>query len=110
MQALEGVLPKLAVPPAGQVGLGWLRTFDLKVSYPWKVRENLRVEPSMAIFNAFNMSNYDLPGNAMNGVLNRRYRVLVLVDEFYLKPAGVGSDTVAARKAEKGFFGSIFGK
>ena len=36
-------------------------------------------------------------------------RVLVLVDEFYLKPAGRGSDTVAARKAEKGFFGSLFG-
>jgi Na+-translocating ferredoxin:NAD+ oxidoreductase RnfG subunit len=36
-------------------------------------------------------------------------RVLVLVDEFYLKPAGIGSDTITARKAEKGFFGSIFG-
>jgi len=36
-------------------------------------------------------------------------RVLVLVDEFYLKPAGIGSDTIAARKAEKGFFSSIFG-
>lgn len=36
-------------------------------------------------------------------------RVLVLVDEFYLKPAGLGSDTVAARKSEKGIFTSIFG-
>ncbi len=36
-------------------------------------------------------------------------RVLVLVDEFYLKPLGLGSDTVAVRKAEKGFFSSIFG-
>jgi hypothetical protein len=36
-------------------------------------------------------------------------RVLVLIDEFYLKPAGVGSDTVTARKSEKGFFNSIFG-
>jgi hypothetical protein len=36
-------------------------------------------------------------------------RVLVLVDEFYLKPAGLGSDTMTARKAEKGFFKSIFG-
>jgi Na+-translocating ferredoxin:NAD+ oxidoreductase RnfG subunit len=36
-------------------------------------------------------------------------RVLVLVDEYYLKPAGLGSDTVAARKAEKGIFGSLFG-
>jgi len=36
-------------------------------------------------------------------------RVLVLVDEFYLKPAGLGSDTVATKKSEKGIFGSIFG-
>lgn len=35
-------------------------------------------------------------------------RVLVLIDEFYLKPAGLGSDTYAARK-DKGFFSSIFG-
>jgi hypothetical protein len=36
-------------------------------------------------------------------------RVLVLIDEFYLKPAGLGSDTVAAKKSEQGIFGSIFG-
>lgn len=36
-------------------------------------------------------------------------RVLVLVDEFYLKPAGRGSDTVAAKKSEQGIFSSIFG-
>jgi hypothetical protein len=36
-------------------------------------------------------------------------RVLVLVDEFYLKPAGLGSDTVATKKSEQGIFGSIFG-
>ena len=36
-------------------------------------------------------------------------RVLVLIDEFYLKPAGIGSDTVAVRKSDKGFFSTIFG-
>jgi len=36
-------------------------------------------------------------------------RVLVLVDEFYLRPAGIGSDTVDAGKSDKGFFTSIFG-
>jgi FMN-binding domain len=36
-------------------------------------------------------------------------RVLVLVDEFYLRPAGIGSDAVAAGKSNKGFFSSIFG-
>lgn len=35
-------------------------------------------------------------------------RVLVLVDEFYLKPSGIGSDTLAAKK-DKGFLPSIFG-
>ena len=35
-------------------------------------------------------------------------RVLVLIDEFYLKPAGIGSDAMAAKK-DKGFFSSIFG-
>ena len=36
-------------------------------------------------------------------------RVLVLVDEYYLKPAGLGSDTVATKKSEQGIFGSLFG-
>lgn len=36
-------------------------------------------------------------------------RVLVLIDEFYLKPRGMGSDSVAARKANKGIFSAIFG-
>ena len=35
-------------------------------------------------------------------------RVLVLVDEFYLKPAGIGSDTLAAKR-DKGILPSIFG-
>jgi Na+-translocating ferredoxin:NAD+ oxidoreductase RnfG subunit len=36
-------------------------------------------------------------------------RVLVLVDEFYLKPIGRGSDTRTAKRADKGFFQSLFG-
>jgi len=36
-------------------------------------------------------------------------RVTVLIDEFYLKPIGLGSDTVAGRRSARGFFGSIFG-
>ncbi|WP_447977665.1 FMN-binding protein [Candidatus Nitrospira bockiana] len=35
-------------------------------------------------------------------------RTLVLVDEFYLKPLGKGSDTVQARRAQKGFLGRMF--
>lgn len=35
-------------------------------------------------------------------------RVLVLIDEFYLKPVGIGSDTLAVKK-DRGFLPSIFG-
>jgi len=69
LQALGGVMPALALAPTGQVGPGWLKTFDLKLSYPKKIRERLMIEPSMSIFNAFNNSNFDAPGNAINGVL-----------------------------------------
>ncbi len=37
-------------------------------------------------------------------------RVLVLIDEFYLKPIGTGSDQVAVRRQEKDFLDLIFGR
>jgi hypothetical protein len=36
-------------------------------------------------------------------------RVLVLIDEFHLKPQGIGSDTMAVRRSDKGFLGKLFG-
>ncbi|MGB0911428.1 MAG: FMN-binding protein [Nitrospirales bacterium] len=36
-------------------------------------------------------------------------RVLVLVDEFYLKPLGLGSNTLVAGNSEKGFLESLLG-
>jgi len=53
-----------------------------------------------------NISGATMSVRSMNAGIKR---VLVLVDEFYLKPAGLGSDTVAAKKSEQGIFGSIFG-
>ena len=70
LQALGGVLPALAAPPPGQVSPGWLKTFDLKFSYPRKLGENFTIEPSVSVFNAFNNANFDLPGNTLSGVLN----------------------------------------
>jgi hypothetical protein len=70
LQALGAVLPALAAPPPGQVSPGWLKTFDLKFSYPRKLGENFTIEPSVSVFNAFNNANFDLPGNTLSGVLN----------------------------------------
>ncbi len=70
LQALGGVFQPLAAPPPGQVGLGWLKTFDLKLSYPRKFGEHFALEPSVSIFNAFNNANFDLPNAPISGVLN----------------------------------------
>jgi hypothetical protein len=69
LQALGGVIPTLLAPTSVQ-GLGWLKTVDLKLSYPRKLREGMSLEPSISIFNAFNQSNLDGPGLTLNGILN----------------------------------------
>lgn len=70
LQALGGVFPQLLAPANPNIGLGWLKTIDFKVAYPKKLHENLFLEPSVSIFNAFNMRNTDLPGNTLNGNLD----------------------------------------
>ncbi|MGB8131256.1 MAG: carboxypeptidase regulatory-like domain-containing protein [Candidatus Angelobacter sp.] len=69
LQALGGVIPTLDTPTSVQ-SLGWLKTMDLKLSYPRKIRESMTLEPSVSIYNAFNQSNLDGPGNTLSGVLN----------------------------------------
>ena len=68
--ALRGVQPLLQNAPNGQVNLGWLRSMDLKVSWPYKIRENLTVEPMVAFFNVFNLANFDSPVNHLSGILD----------------------------------------
>jgi hypothetical protein len=70
LQGLGGVFQQLAAPPPGQVGLGWLKTFDLKLSYPRKFGEHFGIEPSVAVYNAFNNANFDLPSSPISSVLN----------------------------------------
>lgn len=70
LQALGWVAAPLPSPVAHAVGLDWLRAFDLKLSWPIKITDKLDIEPSMAIYNIFNFSNFDLPGNTQGGVLS----------------------------------------
>jgi len=71
LQQLGGVIQPLDVPVAPVQSLGWLKTIDLSLAYPRKIGENFTIEPAVAVFNAFNISNFDSSAkNSLNGFLN----------------------------------------
>jgi len=70
LQQLGGVMPSLQTAPQGNVGLGWLKTFDLKLSWQYHVKEAAVIEPSFGLFNLFNFANFDGPGSFVGGVLD----------------------------------------
>jgi len=69
MSLLGGVMPAIPDAPPGESSLGWLKTFDLRFTYPIKFRERVLLSPSVAAFNLFNFGNYDKPNNIMTGAL-----------------------------------------
>ena len=71
LQALGGVAAPVPPVVAGQVGLGWLKAFDLEFSWVGHAfHERLAITPSVSVFNLFNFSNFDSAANALTGQLN----------------------------------------
>ena len=48
----------------------WLKTIDLRLSWPFRVGERVKLEPNASFFNVFNFANFGGAGNQLNGVLN----------------------------------------
>jgi hypothetical protein len=67
LRQLGAVVPAIAAPPAGQVGIDNFIANDLRVAWPihpgrWlHVSETLAIVPSVDIFNVINKANFDPP-------------------------------------------------
>jgi hypothetical protein len=76
LQALGGVAKEVTlspdVPRNEVASNGWLRVIDLKLAFPIKITERVRLEPSVTAFNAFNFANIDVsPNNRLGSVLDQ---------------------------------------
>jgi hypothetical protein len=67
-------VPSLSQPcqalPGHYAQATWLKTIDLRLSWPFRIGERMRLEPNVSVFNAFNFANFGGAGNQLSGVLN----------------------------------------
>jgi hypothetical protein len=65
---LGAVTPALANVPANS-GPAWLKTVDVRLSWPYVFKERFTIEPSVSAFNIFNSANFDSLMNPSAGIL-----------------------------------------
>src|SRR5581483_92288 len=70
LAALHGVIQPIASAPPNQADMAWLRVLDLKLSWIYKVKDRVSLEPGVSFFNVMNFANFDGPNNPLSGVLN----------------------------------------
>ena len=66
LQSLQAVKPWLAPPPPGAVGASAFKEVSMTLSWPIRITEGISIEPSIAAFNVFNMSNFAIPTDKIN--------------------------------------------
>jgi len=68
--ALGAGIPTVPLAPAGQVNTDSFWSTDFRITKLVRIKEHVRIEPSVDIFNVFNKANYDPPPGITTGPLS----------------------------------------
>jgi Carboxypeptidase regulatory-like domain len=68
--ALGAFSPVVQGLPGHSAEATWLKTIDLRLSWPFRIGERVKLEPNASLFNVFNFANFGGAGNQLSGVLN----------------------------------------
>jgi hypothetical protein len=66
--SLGAVIDTVQNAPANQFSNTWFKAFDLKVGWPIKIGERVRLEPSIGFYNLFNFANFDAISGQLYGL------------------------------------------
>lgn len=67
---LSNGIPCISTPPRDNANLGWLKTVDARLSWTYRIKDRVSIQPSVTVFNTMNFANFDQPGNLPSGVLS----------------------------------------
>ena len=56
--------------PPNQVGIDWFNNTDVRLSKVFTIKERVKIQPMVEVFNLFNFANYDPPGNRLTAFLS----------------------------------------
>lgn len=70
LTSLGAVTPNIVDAPAGNAGMGWLKSVDFGLAWDLKVKERFTLQPSFTAFNIFNFANFDGPTGQLDGKLD----------------------------------------
>jgi len=70
LHALGAYSPLVQGLPGHSAEATWLKTIDLRLSWPFRVGERVTLEPNASLFNVFNFANFGGAGNQLSGVLD----------------------------------------
>ncbi len=70
LSKLGALYPFLQPVPGHNAQATWLKTIDVRLSWPFRVGERVRLEPNVSAFNVFNFANFGGAGRQLSGVLD----------------------------------------